>query len=261
MRRPPRCSATVLTSPAGAAAGSSPVFSSRKQPVPYVTLIMPRLVHAWPKSAACWSPAMPAMGTAAPSSAGSLSPTTPLLSTHLGQQRPRHAEERQQLVVPAPLADVVEQRPRGVGGVGHVDAAAAQPPRHPAVDGAEGELASLGALAHAGHVVEQPVQLGAGEVGIEQQPGLAPDQRLGAGRRAAPRRTRRCAGPARRSPARPAPTWRGPTRSSSRADWRCRCRRCRRRARRPSPVPLARWRAAPARAPRRPAPPSPAAAC
>ncbi len=85
--------------------------------------------------------------------------------------------------------------------------------------------------------------------------GPAPRRR----RHAVPRRTPRCAGPARRWPARPAPTWPGPTRSSSRAGWRCRCRRCRRRTRRPCRERPGQWRAAPARAARRPARPSPAA--
>src|SRR3546814_2669028 len=49
--------------------------------------------------------------------------------------------------------------------------AAGQPPQQEAVDGAEGELATLGALPCARHVVEQPGDLGAGEVGVEQQAG------------------------------------------------------------------------------------------
>jgi hypothetical protein len=66
---------------------------------------------------------------------------------------------------------VEEQRARGVAGVGDVQPAAAQLPHQPAVDGAEGELAALGALARAGDVVEQPGQLGGGEIGIELQAG------------------------------------------------------------------------------------------
>ena len=51
-----------------------PVFISRKQPVPYVFLAMPSRKQAWPKSAACWSPATPAMGTEAPSKDACVSP-------------------------------------------------------------------------------------------------------------------------------------------------------------------------------------------
>ena len=121
------------------------------------------------------------MGTAAPSSAGSDSRADAAAVHHFWEQRARHAEQLEQLVVPAALADVVEQRPRGVGGVGDVAAPAAEPPRHPAVHGTERELAGLGAFAHAGHVVQQPADLGAAEVRVEQQPRLAPDHRLGAG--------------------------------------------------------------------------------
>src|SRR5256885_3921782 len=56
--------------------GFVPVFISMKQPVPYVFFTMPGWVHAWPNSAACWSPAMPAMGIEPPSSV--VSPYTSL---------------------------------------------------------------------------------------------------------------------------------------------------------------------------------------
>ena len=49
--------------------------------------------------------------------------------------------------------------------------AAAQVPHQPAVDGAEGEFAALGAHARIGDVVEQPGELGGGEVRIELKPG------------------------------------------------------------------------------------------
>jgi hypothetical protein len=72
--------ATVV-SRASDGAAVSPVCSSRNEPVPYVFLASPGRKQAWPKSAACWSPAMPAIGTAAPNNDGSVSPTTPLEST------------------------------------------------------------------------------------------------------------------------------------------------------------------------------------
>src|SRR5258707_244961 len=45
---------------------TSPVLSSRKQPVPYVDFAMPGMKQACPMRAACWSPAMPAIGSARP---------------------------------------------------------------------------------------------------------------------------------------------------------------------------------------------------
>ncbi len=42
---------------------SLPVFISRKHPVPYVFFTAPGSTHICPKRAACWSPAIPAIGT------------------------------------------------------------------------------------------------------------------------------------------------------------------------------------------------------
>ncbi len=47
-----------------------------------------------------------------------------------------------------------------------------------AVDGAEQELAALGARARARHMVEDPGDLGAGEIGIDDQPRFGRDRRL-----------------------------------------------------------------------------------
>src|SRR6185312_6357518 len=47
-----------------------------------------------------------------------------------------------------------------------------------AIDGAEGELAALGGLARAGHVVEQPGDLGGGEIGIDDEAGARRDRLL-----------------------------------------------------------------------------------
>ncbi len=61
------------------------------------------------------------------------------------------------------------------------------------VDGAERELAARRGGARTGHVVEQPGELGAGEVGVEDEPGALAEKRLeppgaqrSAGRRGAP---------------------------------------------------------------------------
>ena len=97
---------------------------------------------------------------------------------HLRQQRARHAQDRSRSSSHSPRVDVEEQGARGVGGVGGVHLAAGQPPQQKAVDGAEGEFAALGAFARAGDVVEHPGDLGAGEIGVEQQAGLRRDRRL-----------------------------------------------------------------------------------
>ncbi len=93
----------------------------------------------------------------------------------LGQHGFGHAEHPAQIGIPLALVDVVEQGARRVGGVGGVDLAAGQPPQQEAVDRAESELAFVGAGAGAGDIVEDPAQLGAGEIGVEDQPGLGAD--------------------------------------------------------------------------------------
>jgi hypothetical protein len=69
------------------------------------------------------------------------------------------------------VADVEEHRARGVAHVGGVHAAAGELVQQPAVDGAEGQLALRGGDVRAGHVVEQPADLGAAEVGVDDEPG------------------------------------------------------------------------------------------
>ena len=91
---------------------------------------------------------------------------------HLGKHRARHAEDSKQLLVPFAAVDVVEHGARGVARIRDVELAARELPREPRVDGAEGELAALGARAQAGDVVEQPLDLGRGEIRIDDEPGL-----------------------------------------------------------------------------------------
>jgi hypothetical protein len=64
--------------------------------------------------------------------------------------------------------DVVEQGARSVGAVRDVAVAAGEVPDQPAIDGAEGQLALLGAGASAGDIVQDPCDLGAGKVGVEK---------------------------------------------------------------------------------------------
>ncbi len=94
----------------------------------------------------------------------------------LGQQASRHAHCAQQIVVPVADVNVVQQGAAGIAGVGDVQRAAGKVPHQPGVDRAEGQLAALGAFARAGDIVEQPADLGAAEIGVEQQAGLLPEQ-------------------------------------------------------------------------------------
>ena len=90
------------------------------------------------------------------------------------------SKQRQQFVVPRQRLDVEEHRARRVADVGDVPLSAGQLPDEPGVDRAERQLARRGAGAGAGHVVENPADLAAREVGVDEQPGLLLDQRPGA---------------------------------------------------------------------------------
>src|SRR5581483_12156499 len=81
-----------------------------------------------------------------------------------------YAEFAEHPFVPVAIAQVEQHRARGVGGVDDVARAAGEVPDEPAVDGTEGELAGLGAALQASaSVVEQPAQLRAGEVGVDDE--------------------------------------------------------------------------------------------
>lgn len=89
--------------------------------------------------------------------------------------------------------DVEQHGPRGIGVVGDVDLAFGELPDQPGVDGAEQQVAVARAFAGAFDVVEDPLQLGPGEVRIGDQPGGFADVvfqpvalELRADRRAAP---------------------------------------------------------------------------
>src|SRR5665213_2153924 len=85
------------------------------------------------------------------------------------------------MIVPAALVDIEERGARGVGGIGGVNLATGQAPDEERVDRAEAKLATFGALARSLHMIKQPIQLGGGEIGIEQQAGAGGDFRFMAG--------------------------------------------------------------------------------
>ena len=128
--------------------------------------------------AACWSPAMPEIAMAAAEQLGHGVAEMRGGILHLGEHRARHPQDFQQLVVPLAGVDVEQQGARGVGGVGGVHLAAGEAPQQIAIDGAEQEFAAAGAFARAGDVVEDPRDLGAGEIGIDDQAGFGRDRGL-----------------------------------------------------------------------------------
>ena len=88
---------------------------------------------------------------------------------HFGQHGHGHVEVVQQRVAPSVAGDVVELRAGGVGGVRAVALAAREPPDEEGVHGAKAQFTGGGAAAEVS-LVEQPRELRAGEVGIDQQP-------------------------------------------------------------------------------------------
>ncbi len=137
---------------------------------------MPGAKQAWPTVAACWSPAMPRIGIGAPRMAASVMPKSAAQSRTSGSIARGTRNSRSRSSSHAPVWMSSSSVRAGVGGVGGVHAAAGQPPEQEAVDGAEQQLAALRPRARApAHVVEQPGDLGAGEIGVEQQAGLGGD--------------------------------------------------------------------------------------
>ena len=136
---------------------------------------MPGAKQAWPTVAACWSPAMPVIGSGAPNSVGGGGRRTarcsrgPRAAPRAGCSRRRRRSSSQScrwmsksIVREALVASVA------------CTAAAGQPPEQEAVDRAEGELAALGRGARARHLVEQPGELGGREVGVDRRGRCAP---------------------------------------------------------------------------------------
>ena len=74
--------------------------------------------------------------------------------------------------------DVEQHGSRRIGGVCGVSVPAGQAPQQEAIHGAEGQLAALRPGARAIHVVENPGDLGGGEIRIQEQSRLAGNQIL-----------------------------------------------------------------------------------
>ena len=92
---------------------------------------------------------------------------------HLRQHTARDVKQREQLVVPVQRVDVVEHGAAGVAGVGNKHLALGQIPDEPSVNRAEAQLAALRPLARILDIIENPLDLGRGKIGVNNQPGLA----------------------------------------------------------------------------------------
>ena len=92
-----------------------------------------------------------------------------------GQHATRNIQFLQDVLIPLQGVDVEEHGPGGVGVVGDVDLAAGELPDQPGFNGTEEQLAPLCPLPGAGNVFQQPMDLGAGEVSVNDQAGLGPE--------------------------------------------------------------------------------------
>ena len=89
-----------------------------------------------------------------------------------GHQAGWNIQHLQQLGVPLVAVHIEQQGARGVADIRGMYRASGQLPDQPAVNGAKRQLARFGLSPRARHVVQQPAQLGAREIGIDHQPGL-----------------------------------------------------------------------------------------
>ncbi len=96
----------------------------------------------------------------------------------LGQHGAGHRQEAEQVLVPGQVVDVVHQGAGGIGIVGDMGLAIGEFPDEPGVDGAEEQVALLRLLPGPRHLIQDPLYLGAGEVGVDEQAGFLPHRRL-----------------------------------------------------------------------------------
>ena len=204
-------------------AARRPRSSAGTRPSRRCTWRRPASVQSWPKSAACWSPATPAMGM--PSGRPGtprVSPIRPADGHDLGQHRARGT--------PNSAHSSSSNAPRRAGRSSSVREAlvtsvacvvpAREPPDQEAVDGAERDArpprrARAGRRrCRAASGSSSPRSTGRGPGRCARAPSRSCPARLERGAQ-----RRRCAGPARRWRWRPAARRRAPTAASSRAGW------------------------------------------
>jgi len=91
---------------------------------------------------------------------------------HLGHHAFRNAQCRQQLCVPLVGVDIKEHGAGRIAHIGGVHRAATELPHQPTVHRAKQQLTALGLGSGVGHVVQQPLQLGARKIRVDQQTGF-----------------------------------------------------------------------------------------
>ena len=100
---------------------------------------------------------------------GARHPEVARAGAHLGQDARRDFEQVGERRIPGLAVQVVEEGARGVGVVRGVHRTARQPRHQPGVDGARGQVAGFRCRAQLRALAKEPGQLGAREVGIQNQ--------------------------------------------------------------------------------------------
>ena len=81
----------------------------------------------------------------------------------------------QNFLIPLQGVDIKKHGTGGIGIVGHMDSAAGEFPNQPGFHGAEQQLAFFCLFSGTGDIFQKPANLGAGEIGIDDQTGFAAD--------------------------------------------------------------------------------------
>ena len=147
--------------------------------MPYVFFAWPASKHACPKRAACWSPAMPAMGISAPTPRPHRSDRPPAPRPPPRATSPPARPAAQQVGCPGAVVNVEHQRARGVGVIGHVHLPPVSRAMSQASIGPESDLARCGARPQTRHFIQHPFDLRTREIRIQKQPGPFAEDRLG----------------------------------------------------------------------------------
>ena len=100
---------------------------------------------------------------------------------HPGQSAAGDAQLLEQGIVPAQLVDVKQHGAGGVGHVGDIGRPVGEGVHQPGVDGAKAQPPLLRQIPGGGDVLQNPLHLGAGEVGVDEKPGGVLDVPLHAG--------------------------------------------------------------------------------
>ena len=86
-----------------------------------------------------------------------------------GQQGGGDAEHLQQGGIPLARMNVHEEGAGGVGDIGHVQRTTGEIPKQPSIDGSKAEFPLFGAVPGVWNVIENPCQLGAGKIRIQEE--------------------------------------------------------------------------------------------